>query len=89
MLPMQRLGKLDRFSAQFPEQLDQLLHDQEWIATLKLAPDNELVKLISYLDNVRLIPTPIKSHLSPAGSRRSRPLKTAVQEVPPRITEDL
>ena len=85
----QRVRELDRLSYQFPEQLDELLHDQELIATLKLASDNELVALIGYLDNVRFIPTPMRSHSSPVGSRRSRPLKTAVQEVPLRVTEDL
>ena len=59
---------MDRSSTRFPEQLDRLLHDQEWIAALKLAPDDELVKLTSHLDNVRSTPTETKSRSSPAGS---------------------
>ena len=67
-MPIQRLYELDRSLAKFPEQLDQLLHDEEWIATLKPAPDGELVKLAGYLDDVRPIPTQTESHSSPVDS---------------------
>ncbi|KAF9643100.1 kinase-like protein, partial [Thelephora ganbajun] len=48
----QRLYELDRSSTQFPEQLDKLLHDKEWIEDLKLLPEDELVELIGCLNNV-------------------------------------
>ena len=86
---IQRLYELNRSSNQFSEQLDQLLHDKEWIPTLKLAPDDELVNLVDYLDNVRSAPTSAESYLSPVDSRLSRSDKTTVQEVPPHIAEDL
>ncbi|KAF9641912.1 kinase-like protein, partial [Thelephora ganbajun] len=48
----QRLYELDRSSTQFPEQLDKLLHDKEWIEDLKLLPEDELVELIGCLNDV-------------------------------------
>ena len=61
----QRLYGLDRSSTRFPEQLNDLLHDEEWAGQLKLLPEGELTKLIGCLDDVRSIPTSAGSHLSP------------------------
>ena len=86
---VQRLDELDRSPDQFPEQLSQLLHDEQWIAALKVAPEDELGKLIGYLDNVRSVPTPTTSHLSPIDPRWSRTLRISLQKVPSNITENL
>lgn len=52
MLP-QRLEELDRASTRFPGQLNKLLHDKQWVESLKLLPEGEQAELINYLDNVR------------------------------------
>ena len=54
----QRLYKLDMSSTRFPEQLNELLHDEGWVEHLHLLPKGELVGLIGYLDNVRFVSTP-------------------------------
>ena len=51
----ERLYKLDRSSIQFPEQLDELLQDHEWVEGAKSLPEDELVELIDYLDDVSFI----------------------------------
>ena len=48
----QRLYELDRSSTQFPEQLDELLHDEEWERQLQLLPEDELMELTGHLDDV-------------------------------------
>ena len=53
----QRLYELDKSSTRFPEQLDALLHDNEWVTHLQLLPEGELMELITYLNDVRLIST--------------------------------
>jgi len=60
----QRLYELDRSSNQFPEQLNELLHDREWVEQLKLLPEGELVELAGHLHDVWLIPSPTTSHSS-------------------------
>lgn len=65
---IRRLHELDRSPTRFPEQLYQLLHDEEWVATLHHPPEGELRELIDYLDNVRSTPTQTKIHLSPVDS---------------------
>jgi len=50
-----RLRQLDRFSTRFPEQLDKLLHDKEWVKKVQPLPEDELMEVIGYLDDVRLI----------------------------------
>ena len=57
----QRLYELDRSSTYFPEQLDELLQDDEWVGHLQSLPEGELVELIEYLDSVRFIPMPAES----------------------------
>ena len=54
------LYDLDKSSPQFPEQLIQLLRNEQWMATLQSSPEGELRELIGYLDNVRIIPTSTK-----------------------------
>jgi len=54
-MPAQRLYELDGSSTRFPEQLDELLHDKEWVKGLELLPEGELMELVDYLDNVRSI----------------------------------
>ena len=56
-----RLYKLDRSSTQFPEQLNELLQDHEWVEGLKFLPEAQLVDLIGYLDDVRFISMLTKS----------------------------
>ena len=48
----QRLNELDVSSTLFPEQLDKLLHDKEWIDQLRTLPEGELVELTGYLNGV-------------------------------------
>ena len=60
-----RLHELDRSSTGFPEQLDKLLHDEQWAESLELLPEGKLRELIGYLDNVRSILTPTGSHSLP------------------------
>ena len=57
----QRLYKLDRSSAQFPERLDELLQDEGWMEDIQNLSRHRLMELIDYLDNVRLISTRTKS----------------------------
>ena len=65
MPAQQRLEELDRSSTGFPEQLEKLFHDKQWVESLEHIPEGELRKLIDFLDNVRSIPTPTGSHSSP------------------------
>ena len=48
----QLLYELDTSSTRFPEQLDELLRDKEWIDQLKTLPEGELVGLTGYIDDV-------------------------------------
>jgi len=57
MDPAQRLRQLDRSSAQFPKQLNELLYDKEWIDRLVHLPEGELIETIGNLDDVRFIST--------------------------------
>lgn len=61
----QRLYDLDKSSAQFPEQLDGLLHDNEWVGQLKLLPESDLVKLAGCLSDVWFIQISPVSRSSP------------------------
>jgi len=54
-MPAQRLSQLDRSSTRFPEQLDKLLHDKEWVKEVQLLQEDELMEVIGCLDDVRLI----------------------------------
>lgn len=65
---IQGLDELDRSSIGFPEQLDKLLRDKQWVESLKLLPESELGKLIDYLNNVWPILSPTGPHLSSLGS---------------------
>ena len=60
----QRLYELDRSSPQFPEQLGELLQDEEWVEHLQPLSEGELVDLIDCLDSVSFISTPTKFCLS-------------------------
>ena len=64
----QRLYKLDRSSPRFSEQLDELLHDEEWVGRLQPLPEGELVELIDYLDNVGFIQHQLNPTHYPTGS---------------------
>ena len=55
MILAQRLHELDRSSARFPEQLNELLHDKEWVEHIRLLPEDELIELIGSLDDVSSI----------------------------------
>ena len=52
MMSLQRLFDLDRSSAQFSHQLDELLHDKDYVAGLLELPDPELIQLVDHLNNV-------------------------------------
>ena len=60
----QRLYELDRSPTQFPERLNELLQDGEWMEDIQRLSQHKLVELIDYLDNVRFISIPSKSHSS-------------------------
>ena len=45
-MPAQRLSQLDRSSTRFPEQLDKLLHDKEWVKEVQLLQEDELMEVI-------------------------------------------
>ena len=64
IMSAQRLYELDRSSIQFPEQLDGLLRDKEWVEQLKFLPEHELVELAGHLHDVWLISIPTTSHSS-------------------------
>jgi len=51
----QRLYELDRTSAQFPNQLDELLRSQQWTEDVEVLSEDEIKELISYLDEVRSV----------------------------------
>ena len=51
-MSLQRLRDLDRSSAQFPDQLDKLLHDKEYVDGLLGLPQPELIQLVDHLNNV-------------------------------------
>ena len=53
--PAQYLHQLDRSSARFPEQLDELLHDEGWVEQVQLLPMDELVEVVEYINDVRLV----------------------------------
>ena len=48
----QLLYELDSSSTRFPEQLDKLLRNKEWIDQLKTLPKGDLVELTGRLDGV-------------------------------------
>ena len=74
----QRLYELDRSLADFPERLDELLHDKQWMGDLKLRPKDELQKLIDYLNNVKAISLQASHDSSPLDSRRHRSHRLAI-----------
>jgi hypothetical protein len=47
-----RLYELNRSSDRFPDQLYQLLHDEEHVGCLQKLPKEELDQLINYLNDV-------------------------------------
>ena len=51
----QRLYELDKPSIRFPEQLNELLHDREWVKSLQHLPEDELSEPMGYLNDVRPI----------------------------------
>ena len=51
--PSQRLRSLDQSSSRFPNELTNLLHDQGYKDGLKSLRDEDSLRLIEYLDNVR------------------------------------
>jgi len=51
-MSLQRLYDFDRSSTQFPDQLDKLLHDKEYVGGLLELPEPELVQLVNHLNNV-------------------------------------
>jgi len=53
MAAAQRLYDLDRSSNEFPRQLDDLLHETDYINELQNLPEGELVQLINHLNSVR------------------------------------
>ena len=62
----QRLYDLDRTSTRFPEQLSKLLRDREWTGHIQRLPEVELVELLGYIDEVRLISRRTRSYSSPS-----------------------
>ena len=50
-MSLRRLYELDR---SFPDRLDQLLHDQEYVDELQRLPEHELFQLVNHLNDVCL-----------------------------------
>jgi len=57
-----RLYDLDRSSAQFSDQLYQLLRDKEYVECLVNLPEGELAGVMNYLNDVGLPSMPPKCH---------------------------
>jgi hypothetical protein len=49
-MSLQRLYDLDKA---FADELDKLLHDEEYVHALEVLPERELVQLVNHLNNVR------------------------------------
>ena len=47
------LYELDRSSAQFPNQLDELLHSEQWTEDIEVLSKDEIKQSVGYLDEVR------------------------------------
>ena len=62
----QRLYELDKSSTRFPEQLNELLHDREWVKCFQFLPEDELSGLVGYLNDVRLIYLPAQPRSPPS-----------------------
>ena len=64
-MSVQRLNELDASSTLFPEQLDKLFRDKEWIDQLRTLPEGDLVELTGHLNGVRptAVPTTSRSLL--------------------------
>lgn len=60
-----RLHELDRSSTGFPQQLDKLLQDEQWVESVGFIPGDEISKLIDCLDSVRSVLTPTGYRLLP------------------------
>ena len=52
---VQRFYESDRSSTRFPEQINELLHDNRWVEQLWSLPEDELAKTISYLNDVWVV----------------------------------
>lgn len=52
-MSLQRLYDLDKSSARFSDQLDELLRDKEYLGGLRGLPELELVQLVNHLNDVR------------------------------------
>ena len=64
-MTLQHLYDLDRSSSQFPDQLDHFLHHEENVKYTRNLPEDELVGLVNYLDDVRLFLSIDKASLTP------------------------
>jgi len=53
MSEVQRLYQLDK---SFAPELDRLLHDEEYVGRLLQLPENELISLVNYLNDVGFPP---------------------------------
>ena len=52
-MSLQRLHQLDR---SFPDKLDELLHDMEYIGELLRLPEDALIQIVNYLSDVGFSP---------------------------------
>lgn len=63
--PLQQLRRLDRSSSKFCDQLNNVLHGEEYNRRLKNIQDNDLAGLVDYLEEVRrhvgLLRSPLRS----------------------------
>ena len=55
-MELQHLYDLDRSSVQFPDQLDQFLHEEGHVESIQNLPDGELSEFLDYLNSVRFLP---------------------------------
>ena len=81
-MSLKRLYDLDK---SFSDQLDKLLHDEEYVNGLRELPERELVQIVNHLDNVGF--TSVREAYLIAFIDHSPPQRwRGIQEVPPRVT---
>jgi len=88
-MSIQRLYGLDRSSAQFSHQLDELLHDKGCIDELRVLPEIELAPLVDHLDDVGFTAVILTPLTTPADPDSSRSRRQDIQKVPPGVAGDM
>ena len=86
-MSLQRLYNLDKA---FSDQLDALLHEEQYVGELQKLPEGELVQLVNHLDDVgfRSV-TEAQSFITSIDPDSSQSYRRDIQKVPPRVTENM